>query len=53
MNYQVTRFDHPNPSWMEALLTLRAEFGDKDAPERFINFINRRLEDEAMLLTLA
>ena len=50
---RVARFDHPNLKWMDELLTLRAEFGDKDSPERFINFVNRRLGDESMFLILA
>jgi GNAT superfamily N-acetyltransferase len=50
---RITRFDHPDQKWLDALLSLRAEFGKTEAPEPFINFINRRLEDESMLLILA
>jgi GNAT superfamily N-acetyltransferase len=49
----ITRFNHPDPNWLKAVLSLRAEFGDKDSPERFVRFITPRLEDETMLLILA
>lgn len=51
--YTVTRFNHPEQNWLPAVLALRAEFGDNDAPEPFIHFVTRRLEDETMLLALA
>ena len=50
--YRLTRYNHPSQNWMEAVLALRAEFGDT-APEPFVSFVNRRLEDETMLLVLA
>jgi GNAT superfamily N-acetyltransferase len=51
--YHITRFNHPNQPWLNAVLALRAEFGDSDSPEAFIRFVTRRLEDETMLLALA
>jgi len=51
--YRITRFNHPDQPWLEAVLALRAEFGDSDSPEAFIRFVTRRLEDETMLLVLA
>jgi len=50
---QIICFDRSDPKLLDALLTLRAEFGDKDSPEPFVSFINSRLEDESMLLILA
>ena len=52
-NYIITRFNHPSQNWMDAVLSLRAEFGDSDQPEPFTSFITRRLEDETMFLVLA
>lgn len=49
----ITRFNHPDPNWLNAVLSLRAEFDEMDSPERFIHFILPRLEDETMLLILA
>ena len=51
--YRITRFNHPEQKWLEAVLALRAEFGDNDSPEAFIRFVTQRLEDETMLLVLA
>ena len=51
-SYRITRYNHPSQNWMEAVLALRAEFGDAE-PEPFVSFITRRLEDETMLLILA
>ncbi len=51
--YHLTRFNHPTQQWLEAVLALRAEFGDNDSPETFIRFVTRRLEDETMLVALA
>ncbi len=53
MTYHMTRYNHPSQNWMEAVLALRAEFGDHDSPEPFTSFVTRRLEDETMLLVLA
>ncbi len=53
MNCHITRFNHPDQNWLEAVLSLRAEFGDKDSPEPFASFVKQRLEDESMLLVLA
>jgi ribosomal protein S18 acetylase RimI-like enzyme len=53
MNCRITRFNHPEQNWLEAVLLLRAEFGDKGSSEPFIEFVTRRLEDETMLLILA
>jgi ribosomal protein S18 acetylase RimI-like enzyme len=53
MNYHITRFNHSNQNWLKVVLSLRAEFGDKDSPEPFASFVKRRLEDESMLLALA
>lgn len=53
MNCFITRFNHPEQNWLEAVLLLRAEFGDKETPEPFVEFVTRRLEDESMLLILA
>jgi len=53
MNCHITRYNHPDQNWLETVLSLRAEFGDKDSPEPFASFINGRLEDESMLLILA
>lgn len=50
--YPITRYNHPSQGWMQAVLSLRAEFGDTE-PEPFLSFITRRLEDETMLLALA
>jgi GNAT superfamily N-acetyltransferase len=49
----ITRYNHPSQGWMEAVLALRAEFHDSDAPEPFSGFVARRLEDDTMLLLLA
>jgi GNAT superfamily N-acetyltransferase len=53
MECHITRFDHPDQNWMEAVLSLRAEFGHIGPPEAFTEFITRQLEDECMLLILA
>ncbi|MFZ5821746.1 MAG: GNAT family N-acetyltransferase [Chloroflexota bacterium] len=53
MDHRITRFNHPDQDWLPAVLSLRAEFGDTDSPEPFINFVAPRLEDETMLLVLA
>ena len=53
MDCHITRFDHPEQNWLEAVLSLRTEFGDKDSPEPFASFIKQRIEDESMLLVLA
>lgn len=53
MNPHITRFNHPDQNWMEAVLSLRAEFSHMGSPEPFIEFVNQRLEDETMLLILA
>lgn len=53
MNLHITRFNHPDQNWMEAVLSLRAEFSHMGAPELFIEFVSKRLEDEPMLLVLA
>src|SRR3990172_4784647 len=53
MNFHITRLNHPDQNWLEAVLSLRAEFGDKGSSEPFIEFVTRRLEDEYMLLVLA
>jgi GNAT superfamily N-acetyltransferase len=49
----ITRFNHPDQKWMEAVLSLRTEFGHIGPPEAFTEFITRRLEDETMLLLIA
>jgi GNAT superfamily N-acetyltransferase len=49
----ITRYNHPSQNWLDAVLALRAEFGDSDSPEPFASFILGRLEDETMLLALA
>ena len=51
--YPITRYNHPDQNWLDAVLSLRAEFGDSDSPEPFASFIKQRLEDETMLLILA
>ena len=48
----ITRYNHSNQNWLEAVLSLRAEFGDKDSPEPFASFVKERLKDENMLLAL-
>jgi len=50
---RITRYNRPDQNWLEAVLSLRAGFGDNDSPEPFVDFITRRLEDETMLLVLA
>ena len=52
MNCHITRYNHPNQNWLETVLSLRAEFGDKDSPEPFASFVKERLKDENMLLAL-
>jgi ribosomal protein S18 acetylase RimI-like enzyme len=53
MNFRVTRFNHPNQNWLEAILVLRRELIDSGSPEPFASFIKNRLKDENMLLVLA
>lgn len=53
MNCTITRYNQPDQNWLEAVLSLRAEFGDKDSPDPFASFVEQRLEDENMLLVLA
>jgi len=53
MDCHITRFNHPDQNWLEAVLALRAEFGHMGSPEPFVEFVTRRLEDESMLLILA
>lgn len=53
MDCHITRFNHPAQNWLEAVLSLRAEFSHVGPPEMFVEFIKRRLDDEAMLLVLA
>lgn len=53
MDYHITRFNHPDQNWLEAVLPLRAEFEHMGPPDLFIEFIKRRLEEETMLLIVA
>jgi GNAT superfamily N-acetyltransferase len=53
MNCHLTRFNHPDQNWLEAVLSLRAEFAHMGSPGPFVEFVTRRLEDETMLLVLA
>jgi ribosomal protein S18 acetylase RimI-like enzyme len=53
MNCHITRFNRPDQNWLEAVLSLRAEFSHMGPSEPFVEFVTRRLEDETMLLVLA
>jgi GNAT superfamily N-acetyltransferase len=53
MNCHITRYNHPNQNWLEAILALRRELIDNASPEPFASFVRQRLEDENMLLILA
>ena len=53
MNCSITRYNHPDQNWLEAVLTLRSELIDSASPEPFASFVSQRLEDENMLLVLA
>jgi len=53
MNCRITRFNHPDQNWLEAVLSLRRELIDSASPEPFASFVSQRLEDETMLLVLA
>ncbi len=53
MNYHITRFNHPDQNWLDAILVLRRELIDNASPEPFASFVKGHLEDESMLLALA
>jgi GNAT superfamily N-acetyltransferase len=53
MKPNITRFNYPDQTCMEAVLSLRAEFSHIGSPEPFVEFVTKRLEDETMLLILA
>lgn len=52
-SYLITRYNRPKQNWLDAVLSLRAEFEHMDASEPFVSFIKRRLQDETMFLILA
>jgi len=53
VNCHITRYNHPDQSWLEAVLALRKELLDNASPEPFASFVKQHLEDETMLLVLA